>query len=148
MFLENMVETEHKLRQGHVSDLYRDAEVERLVRQARAAQGRTGPDLLRRVKLAGGAYASSAFVISIRRALAARPSSGWTASARAWLMGWLALLIIAALGIAGCSSESVTPPNTTTVLCHSEERSDEESRRSPAEHSGRKGFFAPAGRSE
>ena len=111
MFLENMVETEHKLRQGHVSDLYRDAEVERLVRQARAAPCRTGLDRLRSVKLAGGAYASSAFVIGIRRALAARPSSGWTASARAWLMGWLALLIIAALGIAGCSSGSVAPPD-------------------------------------
>jgi hypothetical protein len=47
VFIQNMVETEHKLHQGHVSDLFRDAEVSRLVRQARGAERRAWLDLAR-----------------------------------------------------------------------------------------------------
>ena len=47
MFREHMVETERKMGQGHVSDLYRDAEMHRLALRARAGQRRTGPDLAR-----------------------------------------------------------------------------------------------------
>ena len=37
---ENMVETERKMRQGHLSNLYRDAEVHRLLLQTQARQPR------------------------------------------------------------------------------------------------------------
>ena len=42
---ENMVETERKLRQGHLSDLYRDAEVHRLLQQTRTREHRAMFDL-------------------------------------------------------------------------------------------------------
>jgi hypothetical protein len=47
VFIQNMVETEHKLHQGHVSDLYRDAEVYRLIRHPLAGERRAWLDLAR-----------------------------------------------------------------------------------------------------
>ena len=43
----NMVETERKMHRGHLSDLYRDAEMHRLLLQARSGERRAGLDLAR-----------------------------------------------------------------------------------------------------
>ena len=47
MFTQYIAETEHRSRHGHIGDLYRDAEVHRLVQQARSGARRPGFDLAR-----------------------------------------------------------------------------------------------------
>jgi len=47
LFTQYIAETEHRSRHGHVGELYREAEVHRLVRLARAKERRTRLDLTR-----------------------------------------------------------------------------------------------------